>query len=152
MKPSEVRDRILEEHRKLRAHLDELQGLAERLKAGERGLSKSVARHCYELFDEFVAHLDLEDRILEPALRELDGWGPVRADNLLEHHREQREQIRELAQHESDAVAEANGAQIAELALQFVQNVHDDMDEEERDVVNRKLLHDDPTATDVEAG
>src|SRR5262245_64583031 len=95
MDPSQVRERILHEHRVIRDQLLELETELDSLAVDATKLD-SLIETARKLLVELSAHTELEDAILAPALREVDAWGPVRATMLLDHHSEQREQFRNL--------------------------------------------------------
>jgi hemerythrin-like domain-containing protein len=86
-----ARDRILREHAELRGCLDEIDALLTRL---EGGLAAAVGPLCERglaLYERLRAHIDLEDRILAPALRAQGEAGARLAEELEREHEEQRE-------------------------------------------------------------
>src|SRR5262245_22562855 len=96
LRPSQVRARILREHATLRERVEALADLIAQLRAGStavlaRGLADAQALCC-----ELREHIDFEDALLEPALRETDAWGSVRAERLVRHHAAQRKHFAEL--------------------------------------------------------
>jgi hemerythrin-like domain-containing protein len=89
MAPSEIRERVLEDHERLRAMLDELDGLGQRFEAGEE-VGLELRDQGVGLFEVFAAHLALEDSRLVPALAGLADGGPELAHRLAREHAEQR--------------------------------------------------------------
>jgi len=84
-----VRERILREHAELRTRLGEIDAL---LSDSERNAEAVVTRlreRGLALYRRLREHIDLEDRILAPALRA--GGCDERADDLEREHAEQRE-------------------------------------------------------------
>lgn len=149
MRTSTVRKRILEEHRVLRDKLDVLELLIDGLSEDPKRCS-AVSRSARDGLRRLVAHVQLEDAILAPVLRDVDAWGPVRATQLLEHHAEQREQLQSLIRSYG-----RRGTDIEELALRMLRWIGDaraDMEHEERGVLSRELLDDSTVAIDGEAG
>jgi len=149
VRTSSVRKRILDEHRVLRDKLDVLELLVDGLREEPKRCA-TVSRTARDLLRRLVAHIQLEDAILAPVLRDVDAWGPVRASHLLEHHAEQREQLRSLIRSYG-----RQGTDIEELALRTLSWISDaraDMDHEERGVLSRELLDDAAVAIDGEAG
>jgi iron-sulfur cluster repair protein YtfE (RIC family) len=148
-RPSDVRQRILDEHARLRQQLGRLQELACWLRDDPAPLL-AVKRVTRRLLDELDAHTRLEDAVLGPALREVDAWGPVRESDLLTHHVEQRDYLHQLL---ADLEAGAqNCERIAELTLAWTAEVIRDMDQEELHIVNQDLLRDDVVVVEGESG
>ena len=93
--PSMVRKRILTEHKVLRGLLATTETLANRILEGDAESGVRLAWQTRELYQTLLRHMDVEDRILAPALQETDAFGKTRAENLLQDHREQRRQLRQ---------------------------------------------------------
>jgi hypothetical protein len=146
VKPSEIRNRILRQHIALRARLDELGRAAARLTDGSGSL-REVAGLCLVLHGEICDHLEIEDEVLAPALRQIDSWGPVRAESLLGHHQMQRKDL--------SVLLHASAIEIPELAStigRLIGELRDDMAHEDHDILTSDLLRDDVLAIDLEAG
>ncbi|MEM9860763.1 MAG: CBS domain-containing protein [Myxococcota bacterium] len=139
--PAEIRTRILEEHKALRALLQEVEDRAERVLSGQvveddtqdAASLPDVAR---ELYAFMLRHLDVEDRILAPALEHADGFGQERARLLLDEHRKQRRGLRAAL----NALGEDSLRELAEYLVGFVNDVRADMAREESDVLTDELL------------
>ena len=143
LKPSQVRARILREHSALRRQLVPLAALAARLEADAPGVRALALEHVEGLYRALRDHIDFED-----PLREIDAWGPVRADELLEHHARQRLEIAVLA--ERSGAESATG--LARLIASLVSDLRADMTHEDCDMLSADLLRDDVVLIDAEAG
>jgi len=89
--PDDVRGRILEEHRMLRAMLGTLVPLARRFETGDPTDGDRLREAAMALYETFAAHLLHEESTLEPALRAQGKDGERLAGRLAHEHREQRE-------------------------------------------------------------
>lgn len=152
MEPSEIRNRVLEDHEKLRGELQRLEGLKRAAGQPEASPHDAVAlRACTEAFlGRLRRHMAWEERYLLPALREADAWGEERAVRLLDDHREQVrlldfviERLHDEARPDALVVRDV-GALVAFLLV--------DMDEEERDLLDPRVLRDDVIAIDLQVG
>src|SRR4051812_33464422 len=124
MKPSEVREQIGHQHLQLRILFVEVRAALDGAGDPRPAMLKLV--------HEVREHLDAEDRLLLPALREIDIWGALRAAEVAEEHAEQRARLsylRELAQRgdRRDAVA-VTRALVAELTADMNAEEHDLLD------------------------
>ena len=88
---------------------------------------------------ELLAHLADEERLLEPILPQLDAWGSVRLDLLRAEHAYQRGVLAVLTGHE----AWPAGAVVARRTLALCDDLLADMEFEERELLNDKVLRDD---------
>lgn len=149
MRPSSVRRRIIEEHRELAEDLEGLERLAARLDTeGRAAIGDTVAR-ARDFYGKLREHIDLEDAILAPALREADAWGEVRAKKLETHHAEQRAELAALGAFDA---ATTDPAELAKRVRAFIEEVRADMKREETGVLDAGLLRDDVTSMDAEGG
>ena len=142
--PGQVRRRILSEHQDLRRLLTEVTRLAQEAReaAEDSGPASGALRDgTRRLHAMLMAHLDLEDRILVPAIRDADGFGPVRAQQLAAEHAAQREELEITL----GAVARAfgSGAELATHVARFADRLQRDMDHEEKAFLTEELLRDD---------
>jgi acetoin utilization protein AcuB len=145
MNPSQVRALIEKEHAHIRALLDEVDEIALRVIDGEK-LGVPLRERGRLLYETLTRHISLEDRVLAPALRDTPGFGEVRAEQLLAHHAEQREQL--AAAIERLTRPEVTLADVAREIRAFVGEVRIDMAHEDRDLLNPSLLKDDPIQVD----
>jgi iron-sulfur cluster repair protein YtfE (RIC family) len=150
MLPSQVRSTILEDHAHLREQLDALEALAQGLVAGRTEPLVEALAALRRMKRRFFDHLDLEEAIMVPALRDADAWGPERAQLVLDEHRDQRAELEAL-------VVELNRADttpdvVGQRILVWIEALRVDMVHEEKAVLHPDLLRDDVVAIDLEAG
>ncbi len=125
-----LRRMILAEHGELRAAIA-------KVATAEEPARLALATNA--LLDLLADHLDHEDEVLEPALRAIDAWGPERARRLRHEHTSQRARIERLRRE----VATAPALALAREVQPFLEELLADMADEERDVLDPKLLRDD---------
>lgn len=150
MKPSEVRKRVLSEHDELRELLEQLERAARAVLQGHASAADELRERTRSLEERLRAHFELEERILAPALREADPWGPERVERLDEDHVRQRamlDGLRGAAVHPQRSVLE-----LALLAWGFARLLREDMEEEERLLLSEQLLRDDIIGIEVYSG
>ena len=145
LRPSQVRSHILRDHDALRRQLDELTGVTCRIKDGDLGAAELALGLLKQVLDALSRHLDLEDAILAPTLRDdTDAFGPVRAERLLRHHVDQRTQLRSLVDRSH---TEHGPLALAGMIGELIEDLRADMAYEERDVLSAELLRDDPMSS-----
>ncbi len=88
MKPSEVRQRILDEHEKLRDSIYIVRNLAREVALGDWSRVPILEKLAVGLGNELRTHLDVVDRHLVPVV--LVGLGERAAADLSREHAEQR--------------------------------------------------------------
>ena len=88
MRPSEVRQRILEEHERLRDSIYIVRNLAREVARGDPSRVPILQKYAVGLDSELRTHLDLEDRHLVPVV--LECLGEQAAAELSREHAEQR--------------------------------------------------------------
>lgn len=150
MQPSEVRKRVLEDHEGLRADLDRLERLKEQIRCESEGQVRSLRSDASSLLEKLRVHMHWEEKYLLPVLRDTDAWGEERARRLVEDHREQRALLDFILERLHDSVRPS------ELVLSDVAGLIDflreDMEEEERDMLDERVLRDDVVSIEMEAG
>jgi iron-sulfur cluster repair protein YtfE (RIC family) len=146
MKPSEIRSRILSDHRSLRGDLDRLGALAADVREG-RTPCVALRGDVELLFAWLRDHMRWEESYLLPALREADAWGAERADRLLGDHREQRELLEFLNRRMQDG--EQPAALLVLDVVHLIELLRADMREEESDLLDERVLRDDVIAIDA---
>jgi CBS domain-containing protein len=149
LRPSDVRARILAEHDVLRELYARIEALALRVLADESDAEGPLRERCRELYQALLRHIELENTILVPALRETNAFGPVRAQNLLAEHERQRQVLLDAL---TAAEATASEADVARGVLVLIGELLTDMAHEEQALLHPDLLKDDPIAVDVETG
>jgi ElaB/YqjD/DUF883 family membrane-anchored ribosome-binding protein len=140
--PALVRTQILEQHRELRALLEEVL----RIRAssahppGPAAPSRDARRLAHtaeDLCERFQAHLAFEQAALTPIFAIIDAWGPERVKDLCDEHERQRrelDRLRERFQREDDVERRADA--LRGLADELLR----DMDEEEAGCLRASLL------------
>ena len=88
---------------------------------------------------ELLCHLDEEERLLEPILAGIDAWGPVRLGLLRAEHAHQRAVLAIL----TGQSAWPFPTIVAGRTLALCDDLITDMEFEERELLNEKLLRDD---------
>jgi hypothetical protein len=146
MRPSAVRKTIIEEHRLLRRRLLEVESLANAVLSGKDGALEPLRTHARALYVSLCEHIELENRILAPALRETAGFGEIRERQLLEHHEQQMRELRHAITDIDEGVHTADA--LATKVQGLVSEIRVDMAHEDRDLLNPNLLKDDPINVD----
>lgn len=149
MRNSEIRQTILDDHAALRGLFASLRDLL-RSAGGGAERDRAVRELGAALRERFLTHLDLEDRYLVPALREIDAWGEERAKRVSREHEEQRGRLDRLLKHLQDP--ERPMADLTEELDVLLRDLLEDMTHEEATVLREDLLRDDPVTVDVETG
>lgn len=148
--PSEVRAKILGQHKELRKLLAVIRALSEQVLAGERGALSELRRQSVELETVFLAHLETEEAILLPILKTIDAWGAVRVQHIEEEHARQRAVLDSAGNNATSAAVPPQ--QLAQLMRSVVDDILEDMKSEERDMLDPRLLRDDPVVDDQSDG
>ena len=139
-KPSEIRERILDQHRQLRALLDALAEDVARLKAGEDVALQDLKSRASALHESLCRHIDEEEELLLPELEQADGFGPARVAALRAEHAEQRAvlgRVTESIRQSTDA-----GTLVARIEA-LIARIRSDMEEEEATHLSSAVLKDD---------
>jgi acetoin utilization protein AcuB len=137
--PEAIRARILREHERIRSLLDHMEVLAGRLASGERSTGVRLRNWARELSSVLRAHLDLEEELLLPAIRQVDAFGDARADELLAEHAVQRQLLGRVV---DELCTAPSDAALAVGVLELVRALRDDIVAEERDFLGEVLLRD----------
>ncbi len=148
-KPEAVRRRILREHERIRSVLDHMEALAGRVACGDRASASTLRRWTRELAVAVREHLDLEEEILVPAIREVDGFGDARADALLDEHDAQRALLGRVV---DDLCGATNDSALAVGVMELIRALRDDIVSEEREFLGALLLDDTVVAADAFGG
>ncbi len=148
-KPEAVRRRILREHERIRSVLDHMEALAGRVACGDRASASTLRRWTRELAVAVREHLDLEEEILVPAIREVDGFGDARADALLDEHDAQGALLGRVV---DDLCGATNDSALAVGVMELIRALRDDIVSEEREFLGALLLDDTVVAADAFGG
>ncbi|MDH3202204.1 MAG: hemerythrin domain-containing protein [Myxococcales bacterium] len=146
--PSEIRQKVLTQHREIEQMLSELEVGARQLREGEQEADR-VKRAAYALRGILELHMTFEETHMVPAISEADGFGPERARHLHAEHAEQRAHLDRLVHAILDARAPT---EIEKGVADLAQMLRKDIEEEEKHYVNEKLLRDSLMPTDTFGG
>jgi hemerythrin-like domain-containing protein len=150
LQSSDVATRILAEHVLLRPVLRETRFLADRVAKGDEGARAPLRAFALMLYEKLVAHIELEDRILAPVVRDIVGWGPSLHTDMMREHARQLEQLQsDISDLRSGNICEERLAKRIEA---FVESLIRDMEAEERRLLLRPDLLADSSLSDGEAG
>ena len=145
--PSEIRRRVLEQHKAIRDRVADLEASAYRVAAGESPASP-LRRDLERILSLLGTHMNFEDSVLPELLQRSDAWGEERLARYRQDHSQQRGMIRDLL----DAVGARDRVEVALLALGFVALLRRDMEFEERVFLGEDVLRDGPVVVGQEAG
>jgi hemerythrin-like domain-containing protein len=146
--PSEVRLKVLSQHREIEQMLAELEAGVASLGDGNVDPGQ-VKKAAYALRGILELHMTFEEAHMAPAINDADGFGPERVRHLHAEHAEQRAELDRLVDAIRDAASTDDlGAGVARLAHML----RKDIEEEERAYVNEKLLRDSVIPTDTFGG
>ena len=148
LRPSEVRTRILAEHTVLRSLYATIEEHALAVLDEEPDQGDVLRECCRDLYHTLLRHIELENAVLAPALRDTDAFGPLRADQLLAEHDRQRSLLFAAL----DANDERSAPELAGFALQLIEELRTDMSYEEQTLLHPDLLRDDVVSVAPEAG
>lgn len=148
MKPSAARECVLERRGELHHLIDRLHDVARGWTSDGRRRVLEICKLTEQLCQRLSAQITLEERILAPALRGVDGWGDLRVQMLFEHHRRQRAAIRWLAEVPVSFAASSFADEVQWLAS----HIQSDLSRAEASLLGEDLLRDDVVGVDVEGG
>lgn len=146
--PSEIRAKVLSQHREIEQILAELEAGVAQL--GEGSVEPAqLKRAAYALRGILELHMNFEETYMVPAIEEADGFGPERARHLHADHDEQRRELDRLV----DAIREASSTgDLAASVTRLAEMLREDIEQEERDYVTDKLLKDNIIPSDTFGG
>lgn len=146
--PSEVRRKVLSQHREIEQILAELEAGVSHLADGSVDADQ-VKRAAYALRGILELHMNFEEAHMAPAIHEADGFGPERVRHLHAEHQEQRKELDRLV----EGIREASSSDdLADRVSKLAAMLRQDIEEEERDYVNEKLLRDHIIPSDTFGG
>jgi hypothetical protein len=148
IRPSDVFNRVMRQHRAVGTLLDEVARGAKTLLAGRPYALKHLIARTRELCDELTNHIVFETKNLVPALRDADAWGNVRATNLLTQLRARTRKVEDLRK----SCVNGTNETLADDIGRFIDDRRADMAQTERDSVNTRVLRDDVICVDTDGG
>jgi hypothetical protein len=134
MAVGEVRARVLADHAKLRTAIAEVDRLAYAVSAEEVRHINALREQAENLYRMLAAHIDHEDAVLAPIIRQIDAWGPVRHEQMRNDHANQRAA---LAQAIRDL--ETGGPALGQVVQSMCWEILHDMKREEHDLLHPDL-------------
>ncbi len=143
--PSEIRQRVLEQHKTIRDRVESIEDLACSVAAAGADYGELI-RGLESLLSVLRTHMRFEDQVLSDALREADAWGEERVERFYADHTQQRKMIQNLV----DVVAQRGDLERALLALGFCALLRRDMEGEEQVFLSDQVLRDDPVTIQPE--
>lgn len=146
MKPSEIRQTILDEHAHLRRKIATIEAHLMPSLARVPRWRQDLQRELEELAIAFRAHLDSEESLLSHAIHDVDASGPMRLQEMHREHAEQRSALSSIMRHPA-----ADPEYDASLR-QFLRILTRDLEEEERDLLGPDVLRDDSISIDAFGG
>ena len=149
MRPSEVRSRILRDHEALSERLTALQRFADEAVESNGEACARTREFACGVVEELADHLDVEEQLLVPMLRDMDAWGPLRADELRQHHDQQWRGLKRLRDRVSSPLQPPELAAHIALMVQLLQH---ELAQEAHELLTPEILRDDVLGIDVEDG
>jgi hypothetical protein len=140
MNHEERRRTLMSQHRELRVLVANVRAAA--LEVLESASDDSVALRNLigELRSEMEKHLAAEEALLGPVLARIDAWGPVRLDLMRAEHAHQRAVLAVLR---SDRAGALSPSVLSRRVLGLLDDILADMDAEDRDLLDARVLRDD---------
>jgi len=148
--PSQIRARVIADHEGFRDVLDRLERRTRAADGGDAAALQELRGLAQGLLERLQEHMRWEEHYLRPALREADAWGEERAERLTREHAEQREELAFILQRLRDP--ERPEPLVINDLIGLIVMLREDMDEEERDLLDERVLRDDIVGIEVEAG
>ncbi|MCA9580712.1 MAG: hemerythrin domain-containing protein, partial [Myxococcales bacterium] len=145
MRPSAIRERILEDHATLRRIVARIDDLGEQVRVGREDLFRELCIAARDLHGALLRHLDREDRLLRPFLQTSDAFGPVRVDKLDEEHTAQRAELVALV----SRLGALSPEDLADYLIGFGRRLLEDMKHEEGTILHPRFLKDDLVHVDL---
>ncbi|RZV52378.1 MAG: hemerythrin domain-containing protein, partial [Deltaproteobacteria bacterium] len=136
------------QHREIEQMLSELEAGVAKLGEGSVDAAQ-VKRAAYALRGILELHMNFEEAHMVPAIQDADGFGPERVRHLHAEHADQRRELDRLV----DAIREARSPDsLVSTVTTLAEMLRVDIEQEERDYVNEKLLSDNLIPSDPFGG
>lgn len=145
-----IRNRVLEDHRRIRAMLIQIDTARRHLGHRAPDALEETRKQVRHLVAVFQHHLALEEQMLAPCVAQIDAWGPVRVERMLREHREQRLLLKAIASDIADDTRTSE--ELADELAWLVDTLLRDMEREEKDLLDEDLLRDDGFVVDQSDG
>ncbi len=125
-----------------------IEDLARDVLQGRSSVGPELHKRTHELEQRLRTHMELEERILVPALHEADAWGKERVELLHEDHARQR-QVMDILRN-WHPWSDRSTVELALIVWGFACLLREDMASEESVSLGEDVLRDDPIRTDME--
>lgn len=140
MTHEERRQTLHAQHQQLRAVIGEVREAALEVLGAEADDSAALRMRISVLRDDLEQHLVSEETLLAPVLERIDAWGPIRLDLMRAEHAHQRAVLSLLR---SDRASAMPPLELARRVLGLLADIMADMDAEDRDLLDPRVLRDD---------
>ena len=146
MDHEERRSILITQHRNLRALVANVRAAALEVLENATDDSTPVRNLIGELRTEMEKHLATEESLLGPVLERIDAWGPVRLELMRAEHAHQRAVLAVLR---SDRAGALSPQVLSRRVLGLLDDILADMDAEDRDLLDPRVLRDDMIQLDA---
>jgi iron-sulfur cluster repair protein YtfE (RIC family) len=140
LRPRDVRALVRAQHAGLRSLCGEIDALLARVRHGDAQAERALREHCRALYQCLLRHVAFEDAIISPALRQTDGFGPERADELLHEHEGHRRLLRYAMSSFDEPRA---SVALLQTLPPLLESLRAGIAREERDLLDADVLPDD---------
>jgi iron-sulfur cluster repair protein YtfE (RIC family) len=101
-----------------------------------------------QLSSEVERHFQYEEEVIVPLLRDVDAWGPVRVERLVQEHAEQRSVLVALTEDAQDDVR--NLEDLADEIVWFFQRFEREMTETEARLLSAEAVGAEPAVDQID--
>ncbi len=143
----DVRQRIAGDHSILRSLIRALIAVTRAAEHDEKQ-RPAIRDVLHQLSTEVERHFRYEEELIVPLLREVDAWGPARAERFCREHEEQRAVLCALASDAEDGVREVDD--LADEIVWFFQRFEQDMAEEEQRLLSAEVIGAEPIVDQID--
>lgn len=140
MTHEECRQTLQAQHQQLRGVIAEVRVAALEVLGTDPDECAALRMRISALRDDLERHLETEEALLGPVLERIDAWGPVRLDLLRAEHAHQRAVLGVLR---SDRAAALPPLVLSRRVLGLLDDIIADMEAEDRDLLDPRVLRDD---------
>ena len=148
--PSRLRKRILDDHQVLRGEVAKLKKLAREYEEGIAENLDKLDMQVRSIYGMLLRHMNMEEHLLIPALRESDAFGAERVRLYKTEHESQRASLRHIVK--SLGRSESEPRQYLDWVHALAESLLDDMEREEEEFLAAKILRDDTVSVEAFSG
>jgi hypothetical protein len=146
---AEVRKQVEDVHAEVRAHVRRASVCVDAVLAGDHDSVDVLKARVLELRVAIEKHLSTQMHVLAPTIANIDAWGEVRRERVVETGERERTCIAEA---EKRAACAESPHELAMIVRGLVFEVQELLGKEAREVIEPGLLTDDPVNTDEFGG